>query len=35
MPDDRTEGVVVHLVDKHGGGEIERKYDGWEIVDEG
>lgn len=35
MPDERTEGVVIHLVDKHGGGEIERQYDDWEIVDEG
>jgi len=30
MADDRTEGVIVHLVDKHGGGEIECEYDDWE-----
>jgi len=35
MADGRTEGVIVHLVDKHGEGEIEREYDDWEIVDEG
>jgi hypothetical protein len=35
MADDRTEGIIVHLVDKHGGEEIEREYDDWEIVDEG
>jgi hypothetical protein len=35
MADDRTEGVIVHLVDKHGEGEIEREYDDWEIVDKG
>ncbi len=35
MTDDRTEDVIVHLVDKHGEGEIEREYDNLEIVDEG
>ena len=35
VADDRTEGVIVHLVDKHGEGEVEREYDDWEIVDEG
>lgn len=35
MADNRTEGVMVHLVDKRGEGEIEREYDDWEIVDGG
>lgn len=35
MADPRTEGIVIHLVDKHEGGEIEREYEDFEIVDEG
>lgn len=35
MADDKTQGVIVPLVDKHGEGEIEREYYDWEIVDEG